>query len=182
MELNSNPLYDEENNIIENYFFIGKKDKNNKWITDGTKPYLKYDADGNLEMKVSSLDLTGTSLGINLVNNTMPYEPPDTMGLKYWYGSDGIMAVSINDQEMGSVIRISGGVSHEDIPRKIYQYLDPDKKESAFFASGVYYLTCDIRLNEEDTNKPTGNIIFRLGEDLSPNNDCSCECAINEWV
>lgn len=57
-----------------NYFFIGQKDDKGKWITDGTEPYLKYDAQGRLNMKVSSLELTGTLGGPNLLNNTTPQE------------------------------------------------------------------------------------------------------------
>lgn len=40
-----------------------------------TSSYIKYDKDGNLQMKVSSFELIGSLGGSNLLNNTMPSQP-----------------------------------------------------------------------------------------------------------
>jgi hypothetical protein len=49
----------------ENYFLIGKDDKN--------FPCLKYDHSGNLTLRVNKLEITGTTENPNLLNNSYPW-------------------------------------------------------------------------------------------------------------
>lgn len=167
IELNANP------STGENHFIIGKKN-DSKWVLDGTEPYLKYDANGNLEMKVNSLELTGTIGGPNLINNTAPREKATTEGLKYWWTPDWSLVTSTNCTLDGQKVKCIVLRKNDDKILsaegkkylKLVQKLNPDHYHSNqleytdIFRPGKYTFSCKVFIQDE-LPRP---IIFRFGD------------------
>ena len=163
IELNANP------STGENHFIIGKKN-GSKWVLDGTEPYLKYDANGNLEMKVNSLELTGTIGGPNLINNTAPREMISISGLDHWLtpaqddetiNPVGTVSTSFYEEHKKYCVVLyrnnNFGDKDEDPAKKILQYLGDDPARALSFRSGKYILSGQIYSDIAKT------IVFRLG-------------------